>query len=112
MEIIAKEYYKLGENLLFVIRGFTNDVSLTIQTIKSGKYIFRNTFGWTTSDTQTSTTFLFSDALDDNGTKYFIIEIPKESLLKTISTSYLLMMVTHKQKSLFLLEILLLLHRK
>ncbi|BAK53851.1 hypothetical protein TMA_163 [Thermus phage TMA] len=82
MEIIAKEYYKLGENLLFVIRGFTNDVSLTIRTIKSGKYIFRNTFGWTTADTQTPTTFLFSDALDDNGTKYFIIEIPKESLLK------------------------------
>ncbi|AZU97798.1 hypothetical protein PGDDIFCJ_00171 [Thermus phage YS40_Isch] len=82
MEIIAKEHYKLGENLLFVIRGFTNDVTLTIQTIKSGKYIFNNSSSWETSDTVASTTLLFSDSLDDNGTKYFIIEIPKESLLK------------------------------
>lgn len=82
MEIVAKEYYKLGENLLFIIRGFSNDITLTIQTIKAQKYIFKNINGWTISNTQTSTTLSFANALDDNGTKYFIIEIPKESLVK------------------------------
>lgn len=82
MEIVAKEYYRLGENLLFIIRGFSNDITLTIQTIKAQKYIFKNINGWTISNTQTSTTLSFADALDDSGTKYFIIEIPKESLVK------------------------------
>lgn len=82
MEILAKDYYKVGENLLFLIRNVSQDTSLTIKTIREQKYIVKTTSGWTILNSLSSTTLLFAEALDDNGIKYFLIEVPKNSLVK------------------------------
>ncbi len=83
MEIIAREHYRLGENLFFLITHQT-DVVLEIKSLSPIKYIYFNTTNqsWTTSNTVNTTSITTASSTLEDGIYYRQIEIPSRVIPK------------------------------
>ncbi len=83
MEIIAREHYRLGENLFFLITHQT-DVDLEIKSLSPIKYIYFNTTNqnWTISNTVNTTSITTASSTLEDGIYYRQIEIPSRVIPK------------------------------